>query len=224
MTDDAIQPAEPLQRDSVLDPVDRVSEVIFGLLMAMSFTGSISVASQGHEEVRTMMFAALGCNIAWGLTDAVMYLVQSAAATSRHRLLLVSVHAADASKGRDLVAEVLPEGLAEAAGSDGLERLRLALRDAAVPPRAPGLTLKDFRSALAVFLMVVLATFPVVLPFMLMDDALRALRISNGIALVMLFIAGATLARYSGRSQWLGGLVMAATGTALITAIMALGG
>ena len=59
---------------SALDPVYRSSEVIFGLLMAMSFIGSISVATDGQEEVRTLLIAALGCNLAWGLVDAVMHL------------------------------------------------------------------------------------------------------------------------------------------------------
>jgi Trk-type K+ transport system membrane component len=49
----------------VLDPIERVSEVIFGLLMAMTFIGSLSVATAGREEVRTMMITALGCNLAW---------------------------------------------------------------------------------------------------------------------------------------------------------------
>ena len=55
------------KRARVLDPVDRASEVIFGLLMALTFTGSVSVATDGHEELRTMMAAALGCNLAWDL-------------------------------------------------------------------------------------------------------------------------------------------------------------
>jgi VIT1/CCC1 family predicted Fe2+/Mn2+ transporter len=59
----------------VLDPFDRVSEVIFGVLMAMTFIGAMNVATAGREEVRTVMIAALGCNVAWGLTDGVMYLV-----------------------------------------------------------------------------------------------------------------------------------------------------
>ena len=54
-------------RERVLDPIERVSEVIFGLLMAMTFIGSLSVATAGREEVRTMMITALGCNLAWGL-------------------------------------------------------------------------------------------------------------------------------------------------------------
>jgi hypothetical protein len=65
------------KRARILDPVDRVTEVIFGLLMAMTFTGTISVATSGQEAERTMMFAALGCNLAWGLADAVMYLLRA---------------------------------------------------------------------------------------------------------------------------------------------------
>ncbi len=59
----------------VLDPIDRVSEVIFGVLMAMTFIGAMNVATAGRQEVRSAMIAALGCNVAWGLTDAVMYMV-----------------------------------------------------------------------------------------------------------------------------------------------------
>jgi VIT1/CCC1 family predicted Fe2+/Mn2+ transporter len=59
----------------VLDPVERVSEVIFGVLMAMTFIGALNVAEAGDGEVRKVLVAALGCNIAWGLADAVMYVV-----------------------------------------------------------------------------------------------------------------------------------------------------
>ena len=59
----------------VLDPFDRVSEVVFGVLMAMTFIGALSVAEAGEGEVRKVMIAALGCNLAWGLADAVMYIV-----------------------------------------------------------------------------------------------------------------------------------------------------
>ena len=51
----------------MLDPVEHITEVVFGLLMAMTFTGTISVATadQAAQE-RSMMIAALGCNLAWG--------------------------------------------------------------------------------------------------------------------------------------------------------------
>jgi hypothetical protein len=72
---------------SVLNPIERVSEVIFGVLMAMTFIGTLSVASQGDDEVRKVMISALGCNIAWGLADGVMYLVATLTERSRARML-----------------------------------------------------------------------------------------------------------------------------------------
>src|SRR3954451_1113252 len=59
----------------VLEPIDRVSEVLFGLIMVLTFTGSLSVAEAGHEDVRTMLIGALGCNLAWGIIDGVLYLM-----------------------------------------------------------------------------------------------------------------------------------------------------
>jgi len=78
-----LAPEATTKRAPVLDPVERVSEIIFGVLMAMSFTGTISVATAGQQEIHTLLVAALGCNIAWGLTDAVMYLIRML--TERHR-------------------------------------------------------------------------------------------------------------------------------------------
>ena len=54
------------KRARVLDPVSRISEIIFGVLMALSFTGSLNAATAGREEVRTMLKTALGCNLARG--------------------------------------------------------------------------------------------------------------------------------------------------------------
>ena len=63
----------------VLDPIDRVSEVLFGLIMVLTFTGSLSVAEAGRDDVRAMLIGALGCNLAWGIIDAVLYLMGSLA-------------------------------------------------------------------------------------------------------------------------------------------------
>jgi VIT1/CCC1 family predicted Fe2+/Mn2+ transporter len=216
---------EDNRRARVLDPMERVSEVIFGLLMAMTFIGSLSVATAGREDVRTMMIAALGCNLAWGLADAVMYLVQTVTERTRNRTLLARLRGgADAATGQALVADALPPGLAAAAGTEGLEMLRRRLVELPALPARPRLGRDDFKGALGVFLLVVLATFPVVVPFMLLDQTAPAVRVSNLVALVMLFIAGWALARYAGGTPWRGGAAMAATGAVLMAAIMALGG
>jgi len=77
-----------------LDPVERVSEIIFGVLMAMTFIGAVNVAEAGREDVRKAMIAALGCNIAWGLADAVMYVVAVVTERTRERSSPV-LHAGD---------------------------------------------------------------------------------------------------------------------------------
>jgi hypothetical protein len=48
----------------VLDPHERISEVLFGLIMVLTFTGSISIAEAGREDIRAVLIAALGCNLA----------------------------------------------------------------------------------------------------------------------------------------------------------------
>src|SRR5215472_11162272 len=68
----------------VLDPIDRVSEVLFGLIMVLTFTGSLSVAEAGRESIRTMLIGALGCNLAWGIIDGVFYLMGCLAERGRH--------------------------------------------------------------------------------------------------------------------------------------------
>src|SRR5678809_319366 len=99
-----MEPTPEKARERLLDPVDRISEVLFGLIMAVTIVGSLSIASAGAAEVRTVMIAALGCNIAWGLVDAVMYLVRTATERSRLRVLGARVRAADASQGLHLIS------------------------------------------------------------------------------------------------------------------------
>jgi len=84
---------------------------------------------------------------------------------------------------------------------------------------------RDFLEAAAIFALVVLATFPVVLPFMFMQDSVNAFRLSQGITLVMLFLAGASLSRHAGHPKPMRmGLAMAIFGAVLIAVVKALGG
>jgi len=213
------------KRAPVLDPIDRVSEVIFGLIMALTFTGSLSAASDGREEIRTMMFAALGCNLAWGLVDAVMYLVGTLTERARNATLLRRVRGATAAQeAHAIIADAMPGRLGETAGTDVLELIRQRL--GAVPEPLPRARLgsDDFVGAIGVFLIVVLTTFPVVVPFMLFADTAVAMRASNGVALVTLFVAGVALGRYAGGIPWRTGFAMVAIGVVLVGATMALGG
>ncbi|AWY38922.1 hypothetical protein DKY63_02935 [Pseudomonas putida] len=213
------------KRARVLDPVERATEVIFGLLMAMTFTSTISVVTTDQEAERVMMIAALGCNLAWGLADAAMYLLRVVIERSRNRTLLASLHSdPDAVAGQALVADALPPRIATAAGTEGLEMLRQRLLQAPAKSLSPRLGLDDFKGAFGVFLLVVFSTFPVVVPFMLVAQTALAVRVSNLVGVGMLFVAGWVLARYAGLKPWLGAFALAIAGTLLVSAIIALGG
>ena len=211
------------KRRPVLEPLDRVPEVIFGVLMAISFTGSISVASSGNAEVNTMVYAAFGCNIAWGLTDAVMYLLGVTTERQRKINLLRRLRATrDLQEAHAQIADALPEPLAAAASSEALEALRKQLLTLSPPRFVRGLG--DLAAGLAIFWLVVDSTIPVAIPFLLLSDVQLALQVSNALALATLFISGFILGDYAGANPWRYGLVLAALGAGLIAAIIALGG
>ena len=219
-----IAPALP-KREPVLSPVDRVSEVLFGLFMALTFVGAISVTEAGRDDIRAVLAAALGCNLAWGLVDAVMYLVRTVADRGRLITLIRAVRAApDAETGRGIIAASLSKIAAGLLSTPEVEAVRgriLAMTDV---PELPRLKADDFLAAFAVFLLVVASTFPVVLPFVFITDVQTAMTVSRAIALAMLFLGGLALGRYAGYGSWKAGLMMVALGTVVVAAVMALGG
>jgi hypothetical protein len=174
------QHAATSTRSRLLDPIDRFSEILFGLIMVLTFTGSISAGESAREAIRTMLFASIGCNLAW------------------------------------VIVGVLRE--------PELEAMRHRLNELAEIPERARPTRDDVRCAIAVMLLVFLSTFPVVIPFIIMNDAIRALRVSNGIAIAMLFVIGFWLGRYMGGHPWRMAFSMVLVGVGLVSITIALGG
>ena len=209
----------------VLEPIDRVSEVLFGLIMVLAFTGSLSVAEAGRAEVRTMLIGALGCNLAWGIIDGVLYLMGCLAEKGRGLLTFRAVRkATDPREAQRLIADALPPVVAAVMEPSELETIHQRLKQLPAPPEKARLKKDDWLGAVGVFLLVFLSTFPVVIPFIFMHDAGPALRVSNAIAIVMLFLTGYAFGRMSGRHPWLFGISMVALGMILVGLTMALGG
>jgi len=204
------------ERGRLLDPIERVSEIIFGLIM--------SIATAGQSETRTVMTAALGCNLAWGLVDAVMYLVRTLTERRRNLALAKQAAVANVETAHRLIMAALPEHVAAVTGPSELEAMRLKLQKLPITERF-ALGRDDYLAAVGIFLLVVGATFPVVIPFLTTGDLALAMRWSRIITLAMLFAAGLALGRYAGHAHplWTG-LLMALLGAVLIVAVKALGG
>jgi VIT1/CCC1 family predicted Fe2+/Mn2+ transporter len=209
----------------VLEPEERIAEVLFGLIMVLTFTGSLSVAEAGRNDVRLMLIGALGCNLAWGLIDGVLYLMGCLAEKGRDlRIYRAVMTARDPGTAQQLIANALPPIVAAALSPTDFETLQERLRQSPLPPGKPRLNASDWRGAVGVFLLVFFSTFPVAVPFVFVQDASLAMRVSNAIAVAMLFFTGAAYARCVGRSPWLMGISMVILGAVLVAVTMALGG
>jgi VIT family len=213
------------QPERLLDPIARVSEVLFGLIMALTFTGTLSAASAGREDVRELLIGMIGCNLAWGLVDAVMF-VMSSLTERGHDLMTINAvrDAGTPEEAHRVIAGAVPPILASILTKEDFEKVRrgLLLLPNLPPKAAP--TRADWLGALSVFLLVFLSTFPVVVPFLLFSNVRLAIRVSNLVALVMMFVAGYWLARHGGYHPLRTGLWVALLGVVLVGIAIALGG
>lgn len=209
---------------TILSPVDRTSEILFGLIMAMTILGALSIAHSGQQDVRMALVAVLGCNLAWGLVDAVMYLLRTLTSRAHNIHLARTVRHADVPSGQQLLRHALPEEISPLIGHDELETMRQRLL-AAPTDTVRMLRPDDYLAACAIFSLVLLVSLPVALPFVFINDIRTAMHVYRLVALLMLFGCGTAFARYAGHARPARiGLAMMALGTALTLIIMALGG
>jgi VIT1/CCC1 family predicted Fe2+/Mn2+ transporter len=219
----SIEPVKSTKR--VLEPITRVSEVLFGLIMVLTFTGSLSVAEAGRDAIRTMLIGALGCNLAWGMIDALLYLMGSLAEKGQGLMSFRAVRkASDPQQAQRLIADALPSVVASVLTPAELEAMRLRLQQLPEPPERARLHKDDWLGAASVFLLVFLSTLPVVIPFIFMQSTLPAMRVSNAIAIAMLFLTGYAYGRLTGYHPWRVGIAMVVLGAILVSITIALGG
>ena len=164
-----------------LDPGERLGEVLFGLIMVLTFTLTAGLTIGDTPDARReLLIAAIGCNIAWGIIDGGMYIMGAMLGRAR-----------------------------EAVGS-GSTRGRI-VKD-------------DLIGAFACFLLVVVSLVPAAVPFMIVDDAHRALRTSNALLVGMLFLTGYLWGREARTNQWWAAVVFLVVGLTLVGVAIALGG
>lgn len=217
------KPLRDRLRDS-LDPVSRSTELLFGLIMVLTFTVSLNAAEAGRIEVRVMLIGALGCNLAWGLIDAVMYLLSTRGEQALAARTLTEIRSAKTpDAARSTIASALPPIILPALTADDLDRIRAHVASLPDLGLAPRLGAHDYLAATAVFLLVFVGTLPVVIPFILFRDPQFGLWISHAVAITLLFLTGWSLGRHWGR-PWRVGISMIVVGIALVAVALALGG
>ena len=208
----------------ILDPMDTISEVLFGLIMALTFTSTLGVVTADDIRVRTLLVAALGCNLAWGIIDGGVYLMARLNERGRNLIKWRAVRkAADANAAHRIIADALPPVLASVLLPDQLETIRQRMYQLPEPAR-PRLMKRDWLGALGICLLSFLSTFPIVIPFLFIGETRLGLRVSNVVAIAMLFLCGYLFGHCAGLRPVATGLSMVAIGSALVGVAIALGG
>jgi VIT1/CCC1 family predicted Fe2+/Mn2+ transporter len=211
-----------------LDPASRMGEILFGLIMVLSvtLTAGLTVA-EGKEGVRQLLVAALGCNIAWGIIDGIMYVMNCVAERSiRSRLVRSIQGASDPQSALAIIRTQVEPELESLAGPNDREDLYRAMLKHLTQAEAHRTTIEkdDFKGGLACFLLVFASCLPVVVPFLIFSSPTRALRVSNFLLIALLFFVGRKWAAYANTNRLLAGLAMVAIGLALVGVAILLGG
>jgi len=209
----------------VLEPIERISELLGGVVMVLTYTNLLDVDASDDNAVHTMLMGALGCNFVWGIIDAVMYLMGCAAAKAKGLIALRSVrNTTDAQEAQRLIAGGLPSAITAILQPAELESMHQRLKQLPEPPRHLPLPKEDWLGALAIVLLVFISTFPVAIPFMLMHSVAPALLVSNGIGLVLLFWLGYAYGRCTEHNPWFRGVVMVIVGAVMVALCAEFGG
>jgi VIT1/CCC1 family predicted Fe2+/Mn2+ transporter len=217
--------SEPKIDKRLLSPVDRVAEIFFGLIMALTFTCTISVMESDKAVVKDMLIGAITCNVAWGLVDAIMYLLMSVTENGRSLTIFNFVRRTDnVDKAHLFITEALPPLIASTMERQDIENIRQKLLQFPQPPTSNKLTFKDYKRGLGIFILVFLSTFPVVIPFIFIGNLQIALRISNAIAIVIMFFCGWIWGKHAGRNPFVMGALMSLLGAILVLITILLGG
>jgi hypothetical protein len=212
-----------------LDPGDALGEVMFGIIMTLTFTvGARFFLVKGEFDREELIVGAVGCNIAWGIIDAVLFVVGTLFFRSQRARFFRSLRATtDDRAALDAIAEQFgledqPLNIADTE-RDRLYRSILELGRRASPARIR-VTRDDLVAALIIFMLVTFTAIPCVIPFLIIEDESLALRISNAVQVALLFIGGYRWGSYTDLAPWKVGVTVAVLGIGMSSLNMVLGG
>lgn len=207
-------------------PADRMAEMIFGLVMALGVTAAIRLGTD-HLSSRELFVSVVGCNVAWGIVDAVVLVLMRL--FERGRLVRVvdeARAAADDERAFAIIEREMADEVVALMTPDERARLKtlaLGLLERAQPTQAR-MERGDFLHGVAAGLLVFLPTVPVVVPYLVFSNPLTAVRVSYAVALILLFLIGHRWGQMVGGRPWRIGGSLVLLGIVLVLITTALGG
>lgn len=204
---------------------ERASEAMVGLLVALAARGGFQISTEHAAEPSTLAWVSFAATLTWAVLDAFFSLM--GAKGSRLRWAHLTDDRRDPEeRGHEWADEVLNHTFLTNLEDEALQRIREgAVREAAqARPVSARLQSGDWLAALAIFIVVLVAGLPPIVPILLVPDPQVAAWVSYGVAVAMIAGLGAHWGPAHGLSRLRAGLAMATVGAVLVAVVLALGG
>jgi hypothetical protein len=205
-----------------LDPASSLGEILFGLIMTLTFTlgAGLMLQEEGREGARALLIATVGCNIAWGIIDGVLYVIGRLFERGRLTRLGQRIRETqDDAEARGLVAGELDELLETVTTGEDRRALYARIVQNIRSHKVLGygrVTREDLMGAVVCFWLVFFASFPAAIPFFFIEDPWITLRVSNAVLISLLFAAGYSWAKYTMAKPWVAGVTFLLGGLGLV--------
>lgn len=212
-----------------LAPDESLGEVLFGLIMALTITAGARLFAEGGEfDLHRLVLATVGCNVAWGTIDAVLFVLGGLFHRSRrarfHRTLVSARDESEAMAAIQAEFGVEDEPLQFRAEDRARLYDSLWTLSAHATPAGPRLRRRDVVAALMVFVLVSAAALPGAVPLLLLANSHLALDVSNWLLVVLLFFVGHRWGRYTDVRPGCAGIIVLLLGLCMVLIAIVLGG
>jgi hypothetical protein len=188
-------PRNPLREfiTDYLTPSERLSQALYGLILVLTVISAIGITvSRNQQSTSTLLTAALGTSVAWGMVDAVIYVLTGVHERSHHLRVASLTKRKPKEDAVRQIEEELDDTLIGILNKD--EKGRIAEQVYLALPHASQVrqrvTKDDVLGGIASFLVTIIIVLPPMIPFVLNLPLEFAIRLFNVIAVVMLFVVG----------------------------------
>ena len=201
---------------------DRLSELLYGVLMVTSISGLVLLGQPGGENDLYYMLVVLFITIVmWGLLDGISYALLSSANRAERETLIESLQVEkDRSKRKEAIEGDL-EGTLLARLDDESRSKIVDIIEIGLPrdeERMKKNKLTGFEKdiILAAFLLDFIALIILVFPYLFFDNVKTAALTSHVMALGMFVIIGYYYSKYAHLNKWKGAFVCGLLGLILV--------
>ena len=210
-----------------LTPSERLSEALYSLILVLTVISAIEITiARDQQTPSTILFVALGASVAWGMVDAVVYVLTGLHKRNHHVRVVSRVKKwskADAIRQIDDELEDSLIGVLEKEERDRIAEQVFATMHNARPKRQ-GVTKDDVLGGIASFLISFIIVLPPLMPFILNLPLDYGIRLSNVIAVAMLFIVGYVSGGLGGMNRVRWALTITVLGVIIVLVTILLGG